>query len=328
MTLHQRYLHAQKAGWQKLRRAAEGTVRNRYHAGLHRFFGWLKQKKLLAGDPPTFAHSSRELMSELPRDAFRDEELIELFSLPLFTGCHSSARIWTPGQVFCRSGLYWSYLILILTGMRVGEVGQIRLDQIKTDGEFYYFDLRPFDAAKGRVPIGHVTQLKTGSSARVVPIHPLLVDLGLIDHAKTLDERGETRLLPDLDPYVKSTDEVRWSQPITKSWQYVKKNKLENSRGDLSLYSTRHLMAAWLDSSNVAERSRDRILGHALSGSNRRYGRNGALDPAEARIIAAIEPPVVARIREVLMGALKRAEAGDLRIVAPGRHPTAKKRRA
>ena len=32
---------------------------------------------------------------------------------------------------------------------------------------------------------------------------------------------------------------------------------------DLTLYSTRHLMADWLDSAGIAQQPRDRILGHA-----------------------------------------------------------------
>jgi hypothetical protein len=59
--------------------------------------------------------------------------------------------------------------------MRPGEVGQIKCVDIQTDGEFYYFDLRPFDARKGRVAIEDLRNLKTNSSGRVVPVHPLLI---------------------------------------------------------------------------------------------------------------------------------------------------------
>jgi hypothetical protein len=38
--------------------------------------------------------------------------------------------------------------------MRPGEVGQLNVANISTDGEFYYFDLRPFDARNGRVASG------------------------------------------------------------------------------------------------------------------------------------------------------------------------------
>jgi integrase len=75
--------------------------------------------------------------------------------------------------------LYWAYLILILTGMRLGEVGQIKCADIQTDEEYYYFDLRPFDARS--VAIEDLRNLKTNSSGRVMPIHPLLIELGLLD---------------------------------------------------------------------------------------------------------------------------------------------------
>ncbi|MGP9819361.1 hypothetical protein ACTZWW_05045 [Salinarimonas sp. NSM] len=315
MSLFERYNYAKEHGWSKLRRATENTVLHRYHSGLHKYFGWLKEKQLLVGDRPTFSFISPELMSELPRDAFSDDELIRLVSLPLFTGSHSRARIWSPGTLLLQGKLYWGYLMLILTGMRPGEIGQISLDQIRTDGEFWYIDLRPFDPAEGRVPIGEHLRLKTRQSARIVPIHPLLVDLGLIERADALRKRGETKLFPDWAPYTKRTDEERWAYPITKSWQYIRAKKLRVRRADLALYGTRHLMAAWLDESGIAERSRDRILGHALSEPKKRYGRKGALAPAEARIIAAIEPPVVGRMREILMGALQKAEAGELRLI-------------
>jgi hypothetical protein len=63
---------------------------------------------------------------------------------------------------------------------------------------------------------------------------------------------------------------IRWSQPLSKAWQYVKK-KLMLTRADLTLYSTRHLMADWLDNEAIAQRTRDRILGQA-SDVRGRYG--------------------------------------------------------
>lgn len=319
MSLYERYRYAEKKGWTKLRRATITTVKDRYHSGLHRFFDWLKEKRLLVGDRPTFSHVTEELYTPLPRDAFEDDELIALISLPLFTGCKSRARIWTPGDLLCQTGLYWAFLILILTGMRPGEVAQVEVDQVKTDGEFFYFDLRPFDPRQGRVPIGDALRLKSTSSARVVPIHPLLIDLGLIEHMLAMKARGEVRLLPDLQPYVKPNGEIRWSQAIVKAWQYLRRSeKLGISRQDLTLYGTRHLVAAWLDKMRIAERSRDRILGHVSGDAKARYGRKG-LDPDEARIIAELEPGVVARMREILMGALARVASGELRLVTAPR---------
>ena len=42
-------------------------------------------------------------------------------------------------------------------------------------------------------------RLKTLSSERLVPIHPRLVEIGLLDHVEMLRGRGEKRLFPELD---------------------------------------------------------------------------------------------------------------------------------
>jgi integrase len=175
----------------------ETTIRGRYRYGLYKFIDWAIDKRLYPGPRPTFVCIALQNLAALPRDAFEDAELLDLLRLPLFTGCAGPHRIWTPGRYFVQNHLYWAYLILILTGMRPGEVGQIKCVDLQTDGEFYYFDLRPFDARKGRVAIEDLRNLKTNSSGRVVPIHPLLIELGLLDRLLYLMNANEERLFPE-----------------------------------------------------------------------------------------------------------------------------------
>lgn len=82
----------------------------------------------------------------------------------------------------------------------------------------------------------------------------------------------------------------------------------------MTLYSTRHLMADWLDSGGIAQRTRDRILGHA-SDVRGRYGRKGILDPQIAAKIEALELPVIKRMWEILLAAKNRADAGGLTVL-------------
>jgi hypothetical protein len=55
----------------------------------------------------------------------------------------------------------------------------------------------------------------------------------------------------------------------------------------------------------------NRILGHA-SDVRGRYGRKGILDPHIAAKIEALEPPVIKQMREILLAAKNRADAGKL----------------
>lgn len=316
-SLYARYCYAQKSGWDALTRAAVTTIKNRYRVGLHKFIAWAIKEKIYHGPTPKFECIDENNLAPLPRDAFEDGELLRLISLPLFTGCMSAHRIWKPGKYFIQNHIYWGYLILILTGMRPGEVGQLTCADIIADQDHqnFFFDLRPFNARNGRVALKDLRNLKTNGSGRVVPIHPLLIDLGLLDRVFELREAGEERLFPEWEPYTRRDGAVRWSQPITKSWQYVKV-LLKLTRADLTLYGTRHLMADWLDTEAVAQRLRDRILGH-VSGVPGRYGRKGILDPKQVAVIEALEPPVVAKMREVLLHAKAKADRGELIVLKP-----------
>ena len=314
-SLYTRYCYAQKHGWDGISRVTETTIKGRYRYGLYKFIDWAIDQKLHSGPRPTFVCIDPQNLAALPRDAFEDKELLDLLRLPLFVGCAGLHRIWTPGRYFVQNHLYWAYLILILTGMRPGEVGQIKCVDIQTDGEYYYFDLRPFDARKGRVAIEDLRNLKTNSSGRVVPIHPLLIELGLLDRMLHLVNADEERLFPEWKEYSRGDGTTRWSQPITKSWQYVKK-VLKIARADLTLYATRHLMADWLDNSAVAKRTRDRILGHVTDVPGG-YGRKGSINADQMAAISALEPEIVKQMREILVSAKDRAERTELIVLKP-----------
>ncbi|MET4220812.1 integrase [Bradyrhizobium sp. LB7.2] len=313
-TLFQRYKYAETTNWSKLERVTITTIKSRYWAGLYKFVDFAITEKFYEGPRPKFVCIDPENLAPLPRDAFDDDELLTLLRLPLFTGCKNRMHVWQPGSYFVQSHICWGFLICILTGMRPGEVGQLECADIRTEGEFFYFDLRPFDARNGRVALQDLRNLKTNAAGRVIPIHPLLIELGLLDRMHELMDRREERLFPEWDSYVRTKDgTTRWSQPLSKAWQYVKK-LLKIDRADLTLYSTRHLMADWLDNEAIAQRTRDRILGHA-SDVRGRYGRKGVLDPQIAAKIEALEPPAIKLMREILLAATKRADAGGLTVL-------------
>jgi integrase len=309
-TLFQRFKYAEQHGWSKLTRVTEKTIKARYWTGLYKFIDWAIAEKFYRGPRPQFECVDPDNMASLPRDAFEDQELLKLLSLPLFTGCRNRSHTWKPGKFFAQTAIYWGFLICIFTGMRPGEVGQLETSQLRTDGTFYYFDLRVFDAREGRVALKDLRNLKTNAAGRVVPLHPILIELGLLDRMQDMLDHRETRLFPEWEKYVRKDGTVRWSQPLSKSWQYVKKI-LGIERADVSLYSTRHFFADLLDNDAIAQRTRDRILGHAGDVS-RRYCRKGILDPTVATLIEAIEPPVIKAAREILLSAKAKADRGEL----------------
>ena len=145
--------------------------------------------------------------------------------------------------------------------------------------------------------------------------HPLLIELGLLDRLLFLIKAGEERLFPEWKQFARGDGTTRWSQPITKSWQYVKK-VLKFVRADLTLYATRHLMADWLDNSTIAKRTRDRILGHVTDVPGG-YGRKGSINADQMAAISALEPEIVKQMREILVAAKDRAERAELIVLKP-----------
>jgi integrase len=315
-SLFLRYQYAQTRGWKGLTRLTITTILDRYHYGLNKFLSWAIKEHVYLGQQPKFECVDEENTSALPRDGFDDHELLALISLPLFVGCADAHRIWQPGKYFVQTHLYWAYLILILSGMRPGEVGQLQCIDLVTDGESHFFDLRPFDARKGRVALRDMRNLKTNAAGRVVPIHPLLIALGLLDRVRELEAIGEKRLFPEWEKFTRGDGTVRWSQPITKSWQYIKKHILKIARADLTLYGLRHLVAEWLDNAGIAQRTRNRILGHAASVPEH-YGRKGTQSREQVSAINAVDPPMIQKMREILLPAKQRADRGELVVLKP-----------
>lgn len=315
-TLYKRYLYGKANPNKKLRAATATTITGNYHWALRRFLKWLVTWQYLPKLPPLNMVSAENLVS-LPRDGFEDDEVINIISQPLFTGCRSRRLKWTKGNVLVQGYDYWNFLMLLLTGMRPGEVAPLMVDDIKQKEGYAYIDLRAFNTRKGRVSRAEARQIKTRSSDRIVPLHPLLIDLGLLAHRDHMRQAGSARLFPDVVPYIKRDGRIRWSQSSSKSWQYLKSRGII-TREDVTLYSTRHTMAEMIDQLQLADRTRNRVLGHVgNAGAAGRYGRNGLLSEADLHTITAISNPLIDRMREILMDALARVEQGELLLIRP-----------
>jgi integrase len=81
----------------------------------------------------------------------------------------------------------WGALLGLYTGARVSEIGQLLLvDFLTVDGVPC---IRINDEGEGQ-------SLKSDVSIRMVPIHPDLIRLGLLDRVEALRKQGETRFFP------------------------------------------------------------------------------------------------------------------------------------
>jgi integrase len=339
----------------KLNRVSQSTLRKRYRTGLNTFWAFLIGNAYVAGPAPDFSSKSLHNPPAVERDAFEEEELLKFLSTPLFTGCRSISRIWIVGDFLCQTFFYWAVLIQLLCGLRPGEIAQFRCADIaELYGEFHFRfakrslavgddndnDEEDDDDEADTEPGGN--DAKTKNAFRWVPIHPLLCRLGLLarrdaivaDHIarKTSEAGGPDRLsqataeriaeeaqqqwlFPDWKVYVLPTGEIRWSQAVSKSWQYVKV-KFKMTRKGLALYSARHTFKGFIDDlPNLSERSRRIVMGHAAAtDTSGGYGPK-TITEEQAVVILKLSNRTIERMAEILLGAKEKSERGEIKVV-------------
>ena len=191
---------------------------------------------------------------ELERDRmpFTKEDLTKIFSSSVYT-----RKLRPKGG--CGEASYWIPIIALYTGMRLEEIGQLLLSDIKRNAGIWYFDINDSNDKK----------LKNHSSIRKVPIHQSLLDLGFINYIDSLEG---VQLFPLLkkDKYGKLTQ--NWSK-----WfgRYLRRIGITDS--SKVFHSYRHGLKDALRNSGVDEAISDAITGHSSVSVGRSYGSGYSL---------------------------------------------------
>jgi hypothetical protein len=76
------------------------------------------------------------------------------------------------------------------------------------------------------------------------------------------------------------------------------------------------LVAEWLDNAGIAQRTRNRILGHAASVPEH-YGRKDTQSREQVSAINAVDPPMIQKMRDILLPAKQRGDRGELVVLKP-----------
>jgi len=125
------------------------------------------------------------------RDPYTLEHLQKIFMAPIYTGCVNDMQGCNkPGPNFPKRSRYWLPLISLFTGMRMNEICQLNLDDLKcTDAGTHYFHV--FPSTKDQ-------SVKNQSSRRKFPVHPILIRMGFLDYIKGLRAKGESKTFPEI----------------------------------------------------------------------------------------------------------------------------------
>lgn len=237
------------------------TTVNRYLSGFSAFCTWLTNHGYLNANPAAdmFLKKSKEKTTK----PFKVDDMNSLFKSPFFTGCQSdeAPRFWSkPGNVLIRDHRYWVPLIMLYSGARPAEIAQLGVDDVREDRGHWIMHITTEGEGDKSV--------KTDGSMRVVPVHPELVKLGLLDYHADMKERREKRLFPLAERNERGQMIADFSRDFPR---YLTKIGLKEGRG-LSLYSFRHGAADALRRAGFLDEQFGFLLGHTSGTMTQRYG--------------------------------------------------------
>ncbi|WP_458393281.1 DUF6538 domain-containing protein [Rhizobium brockwellii] len=156
------------------------------------------------------------------------------------------------------AGRYWVYIIAIFSGMRLGEIGTLNVGDVIDRYGGHFFQLWETDE-RG---------LKTPGSERIVPVHPELVRLGLLQRVAKLKEAGIKRLFPDLP----GRDQDHVSDLLSKRFSYFRKKKVELDVAGICFHSTRHTFRDALREAGLPHDATQALGGWSAKTVDERYG--------------------------------------------------------
>lgn len=147
------------------------------------FLKWGEKKRYFIKDIHTIIedHTKLDKGKGKVKDGFDKEDIKKMFENPLLQN----------GKIFQKPFRFWGLFLALYTGARLDEIAQIRTDEIKQQpqNQIWYIDIT---ANNGK-------QLKTEQSARPIPIHNVLIELGFLKYCEYMKKVGEERLFPELE---------------------------------------------------------------------------------------------------------------------------------
>lgn len=168
-------------------------TQERHVRALHLFDDWLGTHGGCGGRPSSFEKAipmprkTARQRAEERRPDFNDEHLIALFgeNSPTFSAGRAA------GQKQRRPHVFWAPMIALFTGARVSEIFQLDLIDVVLDVEVPHFRLCQTGGGRDK----RNTDGKTGRP-RVVPIHSVLLQVGLAAYVGEMMKLGSAKLLP------------------------------------------------------------------------------------------------------------------------------------
>ncbi|MGB3798039.1 MAG: site-specific integrase, partial [Alteraurantiacibacter sp.] len=208
LTLREASDHARERGDSELVSTANA---NAHLANFSSFLNWAVNEELLVRNPMRGLRLPDKVSKRDKRHPFSVKQLKTIFNAPIYRGCLNGERGYaSSGSERPRNARFWVALIALHTGMRLNEICQLDISDIREIMGVHCIVVseQSFDGSCDKA-------LKTLASERLIPIHPRLASCGLLAFVSECRHSGRTKLFEEIDPGPRGKRAVAFSKWFT-----------------------------------------------------------------------------------------------------------------
>jgi integrase len=256
--------------------ALSQTTQNSYLACISTLFQFAVNETYMTVNPAKALIVSSSKHSREDRSTFTEGQLERIFRSNLFAVDTNHSRTSKfPELPSTEASRYWVSIIALYHGMRANEICQLKpIDVVNRNGAIHFNLTNEGDGQR----------LKTGSSKREVPFHPVLLQLGFDKYVEAIKRSGVKQLFPDFN--LDSTG--YYSRKISRWFNEQLLAELGIKEKGLTFHSLRHSFKDAARRAGIREQYSMAICGHDEGTTASKYGdgfRAQDLAPEIAKII-------------------------------------------
>jgi integrase len=236
------------------------TINDKALPWLNSAFKWAVNNEVIPDNPAAGVKIERKRFETAPsREHFTPGDLARIFAPPEFSA----------GQALGER--HWAMLIALFSGMRAGEIAQLKLDSVRTE--------------RGVLAFAIEEETKTRGSRRITPVHSTLIALGLLDRVADLRRKRETHLFPDW--YGKAQTRIAgagrdvntpYSQIIPRWFNRTYLPRVGIHDDQKVFHCFRHTLKTALSRAGISRTISDQITGHEDSSVGGKYIHENSIE--------------------------------------------------
>ncbi|MBP2161641.1 integrase [Asticcacaulis solisilvae] len=241
------------------------------------FLNWCHAEELLSaklgGNLKVIVSSAENVSNDV--NPYNKGQLHQIFTSPVFQGSFSTSRRNRPGKIILKDAYYWIPIIALLTGMRLGEIVQLLVADVREKLSILYFDINTSEDKDKR--------LKTDESKRQVPVPDVLMKLGFQAYLEEAKKSKRKRLFEE----IQCAKDGYYSANFSKFWtRYTQITGAYHS--STRFHSFRHCFKDAMEAAETPETINRAIMGHSDKSVHGSYGSGPSLSQKKNAIDKAI----------------------------------------